>query len=319
MPLGEFDLIRRFFSRSSPSAILGIGDDAALLPVTPGSVVAVSTDMLVSGRHFFVDADPYLLGRKSLAVNLSDMAAMGAKPRWVTLSLALPDADEAWLGPFYNGFHSMAEQYGVELIGGDTTKGPLCICVQIMGEVGADQALRRDGAKVDDDIWVSGELGGAGLALMHFQGRISLSDDDLDRCSQRLHDPAPRVALGLALRGVARSGIDISDGLLADLGHILERSRVGAEIRINDVPRGDELRRYRDHPLAQQALLAGGDDYELCFTASPRLSKTIAEIAHQLSLPLSAIGRIIAGRDLIVRDERGDAVKPDIKGFDHFH
>ena len=319
MSLGEFDLIRHFFSRSTSSAILGIGDDAALLPVSPGKALAVSTDMLVSGRHFFAAADPYFLGRKSLAVNLSDMAAMGAKPRWATLSLALPDADAAWLAPFSDGFYSIADEYGVELVGGDTTKGPLNICVQIMGEVEADQALRRDGARVDDDIWVSGELGGAALALMHFQEKISLSADELTHCSRRLHDPSPRVALGLALRGIAKSGIDISDGLLADLGHILERSQAGAEIRLRDVPCGDELRKYRDHPLGQHALLAGGDDYELCFTASPAQAKTIANLARQLSLPLTAIGRIVAGRDLIVRDAQGDVLDLDIKGFDHFN
>ncbi len=319
MPLGEFDLIRRFFNRSTPSAILGVGDDAALLAVTPGNVVAVSTDMLVSGRHFFAAADPYFLGRKSLAVNLSDMAAMGAKPRWATLSLALPAVDQAWLAPFADGFYSMAGEHGVALVGGDTTNGPLTICVQIIGELDAGQALRRDGAQVGDDIWVSGELGGAALALMHFQEKLVLSADDLEQCAQRLHDPAPRVALGLALRGIARSGIDISDGLLGDLGHILERSLVGAEIRLPDVPCGDELRKYRAQPLALHALLAGGDDYELCFTAPATEAKTIADIACQLGLPLTAIGRIVAGRDLIVRDERGDALDLDIAGFDHFH
>jgi thiamine-monophosphate kinase len=250
MPLGEFDLIRRFFTRSTPSVILGVGDDAALLPVTPGKALAVSTDMLVSGRHFFVDADPYLLGRKSLAVNLSDMAAMGAKPRWATLSLALPEANANWLTPFSDGFYAMADEYGVELVGGDTTKGPLNICVQIMGEVEAALALRRDGAKAGDDIWVSGQLGGAALALMHLQGKVTLSADDLRRCAQRLHDPTPRVALGLALGGIAASGIDISDGLLADLGHILQRSNVGAEIQLRSVPCAAEVGNYRCSPAA---------------------------------------------------------------------
>ena len=318
MPLGEFDLIRRFFTRSTPSVILGVGDDAALLPVTPGKTLAVSTDMLVSGRHFFADADPYLLGRKSLAVNLSDMAAMGAKPRWATLSLALPEANANWLTPFSGGFYAMADEYGVELVGGDTTKGPLNICVQIMGEVEAALALRRDGAKAGDDIWVSGELGGAALALMHLQGKVTLSAADLSRCAQRLHDPTPRVALGLALGGVAGSGIDISDGLLADLGHILQRSGVGAEIQFSQVPHGNELCDYLDQPLGQQALLAGGDDYELCFTAAPAQAQTIRNIGHRLAMPLAVIGRINTGRDLIVRDENGIALDLSSKGFDHF-
>ncbi len=318
MPLGEFDLIRRYFTRNTPNAILGVGDDAALLPVTPGKVLAVSTDMLVSGRHFFADADPYLLGRKSLAVNLSDMAAMGARPRWATLSLALPDADANWLAPFSNGFYSMAGEYGVELIGGDTTKGPLNICVQIMGEVDAALALRRDGAKVGDDIWVSGQLGDAALALMHFQGKVTLSADNLCRCAQRLHDPTPRVALGLALGGIAGSGIDISDGLLADLGHVLDRSAVGADMQLSEVPHGIELRDYLDQPLGQQALLAGGDDYELCFTAAPAQAETIRNIGQRLALPLTIIGHIDTGRDLIVRDKNGAAVDLSNKGFDHF-
>jgi thiamine-monophosphate kinase len=319
MPLGEFDLIRRFFSRNAPSAMLGSGDDAALLAITPGQVLAVSTDMLLSDRHFFFDADPYLLGRKSLAVNLSDMAAMGAKPRWATLSLALPDANEAWLRPFSNGFYSMADEYGVELVGGDTTKGPLTLCVQIMGEVAVAQALRRDGAKVGDDIWVSGELGAAALALMQLQGKLSLPADELAQCTQRLHDPTPRVALGLALRGIATSAIDLSDGLLADLGHVLQRSNVGAKIQLRDVPCSKALRAYFARAPGQQALLAGGDDYELCFTAPPTQAAAIADIATQLRLPLTAIGQIVAGGELIVQDENGDALDLDHRGFDHFN
>ncbi len=319
MPLGEFDLIRRFFTRDTPSATLGIGDDAALLSITPGNALAVSTDMLVSGRHFFPDADPYFLGRKALAVNLSDMAAMGAKPRWATLSLALPNADEAWLLPFSNGFFSIADEYGVELIGGDTTQGALNICVQIMGEVEADQALRRDGAKIGDDIWVSGALGAAACALSHLQGKLSLSADELAQCAQRLHNPAPRVGLGLALRGIASSAVDISDGLLADLGHILRRSGVGAVIRLRDIPCSNELRPYFSGAPGPQALLAGGDDYELCFTAPPTHAVAIAEIAAQLRLPLTAIGQTIAGRELIVHDDNGAALDLDRKGFDHFN
>lgn len=216
--MSEFDLIRRFFTRDTPHAILGVGDDAALLQVSAGNVLAVSTDMLVCGTHFLPDADPFLLGHKTLAVNLSDMAAMGAAPRWATLSIALPEADETWLAQFSAGFFALAQQYGVELVGGDTTRGPLNLCVTIFGEVPAQQALRRSGAQVGDEIWVSGYLGDAALA--HLQGRIALSDAELAACLPALHQPQPRVALGLALRGIANSAIDISDGLLADLGQI---------------------------------------------------------------------------------------------------
>ena len=319
MPVGEFNLIRRFFSRPSPSAILGVGDDAALLSVTPGKALAVSTDMLVSGRHFFEDADPFLLGRKSLAVNISDIAAMGARPRWATLSLALPIVNEGWLAAFSAGFYALADEYGVELIGGDTTQGPLNICVQIMGEVDADRALRRDGARAGDDVWLSGALGGAALALMHIQGKVSLSTEKFENCARRLHNPMPRVALGLALSGIATSAIDISDGLLADLGHILERSMVGAELRLSDIPCDEALRANLDNAMYRQALLAGGDDYELCFSAPPTHAQAIAAIGADLNLRLTPIGRIVSGSGLIVRDANNAAIVSDIKGFDHFN
>ena len=318
MPFGEFDLIRRYFTRPSASAVLGIGDDAALLAVTPGKILAVSTDMLVSGRHFFADADPYLLGRKSLAVNLSDMAAMGALPRWATLSLALPDANEAWLAPFADGFFAMADEYQIELVGGDTTRGPLTICVQIIGETNTDRALRRDGARVGDTIWVSGELGAAALALRHLQNNISLPPDALARCASRLHNPSPRVALGLALQGIANSAIDISDGLVGDLGHILKQSGVGAEIRLSDVPCAKDLLPHFAQQWARLALLAGGDDYELCFTAAPEQTREIQATSHRLGLALTPIGRIVAGSGLSIRDQLGNSIDVNFQSFDHF-
>ena len=318
MPFGEFDLIRRYFTRPSASAVLGIGDDAALLAVTPGKILAVSTDMLVSGRHFFADADPYLLGRKSLAVNLSDMAAMGALPRWATLSLALPDANEAWLAPFADGFFAIADEYQIELVGGDTTRGPLTICVQIIGETNTDRALRRDGARVGDTIWVSGELGAAALALRHLQNNISVPPDALARCASRLHNPSPRVALGLALQGIANSAIDISDGLVGDLGHILKQSGVGAEIRLSDVPCAKDLLPHFAQPWARLALLAGGDDYELCFTAAPEQTREIQATSHRLGLALTPIGRIVAGSGLSIRDQLGNSIDVNFQSFDHF-
>ena len=243
--MSEFDLIRRYFTRATPSALLGVGDDAALLQASAGNVLAVSCDMLVSGTHFFADADPYLLGHKTLAVNLSDMAAMGAAPRWATLAIALPGADEAWLNKFSAGFFALAPTWR-GLIGGDTTRGPLNVRND-NGEVPAAQALRRSGAQIGDEIWVSGSLGDAALALAHLQGLVALSDAEFAACALRLHQPQPRVSLGLALRGIASSAIDISDGLLADLGHILEASQAGARLDFAALPvspamRGDKHR-----------------------------------------------------------------------------
>jgi thiamine-monophosphate kinase len=318
MPLGEFDLIRRYFTRNAVSAILGVGDDAALLPTTFSTELAVSTDMLVSGRHFFPDADPYFLGRKSLAVNLSDMAAMGATPRWATLALALPEVNNEWLEAFANGFFAIATEFGVELVGGDTTRGPLNICVQILGETRPGMALRRDGTKVGDVVWISSQLGSAALALAHLQGKILLPKQIFEFCAKRLHDPSPRVALGLALQGIAHSAIDLSDGLIGDLGHILQRSNVAATIRIDKIPFRPELQSYLAQPLGKQALLAGGDDYELCFTAAPQHTQAIQAIGERLRLPLTPVGEIIAGAGLVVIDEDDKPLDLSLKSFDHF-
>ncbi len=326
--MSEFDLIRRYFTRATPSALLGVGDDAALLQVSAGNVLAVSTDMLVSGTHFLPDADPFLLGHKTLAVNLSDLAAMGAAPRWAVLAIALPPkddggADEAWLAQFSAGFFALAQQHDVELVGGDTTRGPLNLCVTIFGEVPAQQALRRSGAQVGDEIWVSGCLGDAALALAHLQGRVALSAAELADCLPALYRPLPRVALGLALRGIASSAIDISDGLLADLGHILEASQMGAEIEFAAVPvsptlRGQDARAPANELLARQCVLSGGDDYELCFTAPAARRAELAKIATRLNLPLTRIGEIVAGRGCIVHDAAGNPIHIEVRGYDHF-
>jgi len=343
--MSEFDLIRRFFTRDTPHAILGVGDDAALLQASAGNVLAVSSDMLVCGTHFLPDADPFLLGHKTLAVNLSDMAAMGAAPRWAVLAIALPEADEAWLAQFSAGFFALAQQHDVELVGGDTTRGPLNLCVTIFGEVPAQQALRRSGAQVGDEIWVSGCLGDAALALAHLQGRIALSAAELAACLPALHRPQPRVALGLALRGIASSAIDISDGLLADLGHILEASQVGAQLDFAALPvspvlracltppslplsgeelgfphdKGEELARgQRGVKLFQQFVLSGGDDYELCFTAPAVHHAELADIAARHNLPLTRIGKIVAGRGCIVHDASGNPLNVEACGYDHF-
>lgn len=313
--MSEFDLIHKYFTRPTPSAELGVGDDAALLRVADGKELAVSTDMLVSGTHFFPDADPFLLGHKTLAVNLSDLAAMGAVPRWATLSLSLPSVDEQWLQRFSEGFFALADDNGVELIGGDTTRGPLNLCITIMGEVPRGKALRRDGAKVGDDIWVSGKLGQAALGLANLQGKFKFYGEVRDECLKALHQPQPRVSLGLALRGIANSAIDISDGLLADLGHILERSNVGAEIEVEALPIVDDG---VEKEVAQQCALAGGDDYELCFTAPESQRDVLMALAEQLKFPLTRVGHIKATLGCVVRDGEGKAMKIEKCGYDHF-
>lgn len=313
--MSEFDLIRRYFTRPTPNANLGVGDDAALLSVSPGMELALSTDMLVSGTHFFPDADPFLLGHKTLAVNLSDMAAMGAQPRWATLALSLPHADEAWLARFSAGFFALADQYGVALVGGDTTHGPLNLCVTILGEVPVGQALRRDGARVGDDIWVSGRLGMAALGLAHLKGECALDGAMRDRCLDALQRPQPRVALGLALRGIAHSAIDVSDGLLADLGHILECSAVAAGVELESLP---VTASGAARGVAQRLALAGGDDYELCFTAPVPARDRLKELASQLGLALTRIGHICAGTGCEVRDASGRTLSTEKAGYDHF-
>ena len=313
----EFDLIRRFFTRPTPGTILGVGDDAALLQVNEGMELVVSSDMLVSGTHFFPDADPFFLGHKTLAVNLSDMAAMGAQPRWATLALSLPEVNETWLEKFSAGFFSLAQQYGVELVGGDTTRGPLNLCVTIIGQAPQGTALRRSNAQVGDDIWVSGTLGSAALALAHLQGKVRLSAEDAAMCAVALHQPAARVSLGIALRGVAHSAIDISDGLLADLGHILKCSGVGAEIQFAALPVSAALPGIPE-ALMRHCVLSGGDDYELCFTAVPAQRPLVENISRHLNLPLTHIGIIVAGSGCSVRNAQGAAIPIEESGYDHF-
>jgi thiamine-monophosphate kinase len=316
--LSEFSLIQRYFTRATPGAVLGVGDDAALVRVCSGMELAISTDMLVSGTHFFADADPYMLGHKALAVNISDIAAMGAQPRWATLALALPAEDDAWLERFSAGFFALADEYHVELIGGDTTQGPLNMSVTIMGEVPQGKALRRDGAQVGDEIWVSGRLGDAALALAHMQGKIVLDEASFIATATILHRPVPRVALGIALRGKAHSAIDISDGLLADLGHILERSKVAAEIQFDRLPLSAHLKPYLAQALGKQCALAGGDDYELCFTAPTARHAELEKLSVQLDLPLNCIGNIVAGTGCRVRAADGSEMTIGETGYEHF-
>ncbi len=317
---GEFSLIARHFTWPTPSADLGVGDDAALLRVSPGMQLAVSTDLLVVGTHFLDGTDPGRLGHKSLAVNLSDMAAMGARPRFATLALALPSVDERWLAAFSAGMQALARLHGTELVGGDTTRGPLSICVTILGEVPAGQALRRDGARVGDEVWVSGTLGDAaiGLALVT-GGRAPLLDAAAAAaCIQRLEAPQPRVGLGLQLRGVASAALDVSDGFAADLGHILERSGVGARIEVERLPASAALAPFAGDPWVRDALLGGGDDYELCFTAPASAAGDVVQAAARSGVPVTRVGHVVAGEGLVLVDADGREVQPARAGFDHF-
>jgi thiamine-monophosphate kinase len=314
----EFELIGKHFTRPTQHTPLGIGDDAALIAPTAGMVLAVAADMLVAGTHFFPDAEPYDIGWKSLAVNLSDMAAMGALPRWATLTIALPRADEVWVERFAAGFFACADKYQVDLIGGDTTRGPLAISVQIMGEVQPRQTLLRAGARPGDEIWVSGKLGDAALALATLEGHLELSDEERDACLPALHRPQPRVELGLLLNMMAHSAIDISDGLLADLGHVLQASGVGAEIHLQYVPCSHAARQRLADPKVQQMLLTGGDDYELCFTAPARNHAEIAKVATLISVPLTRIGVITENVGLVVRGLDNEILDIGKPGFDHF-
>jgi len=314
----EFELIARYFTPRTTHTILAGGDDAALIAATPGTELVVSTDMLVAGRHFLEDADAYGVGWKSLAVNLSDMAAMGARARWVTLSVALPQVDESWVAAFMRGFLDLAGAFDVDLIGGDTTRGPLNICVQIMGEVPAGQALLRSGARPGDEVWVSGAVGDAALALAHLHGELQLQPQDLDQLRARLDRPTPRLGLGNALRGRASSAIDISDGLLADAGHLAERSAVRIVIEWPAVPLSPVAQRCRENALLQRCALGGGDDYELCFTAAPSAHGEIVDLAARLGLPLTRVGRVEPGSGVLAVDAEGHAIALSRPGFDHF-
>lgn len=318
--LSEFELIARYFSRpTAPDSrtALGVGDDCALMTPAPGMQLAISSDMLVCGRHFFPDADPFTLGHKCLAVNLSDLAAMGAQPIAFTLALALPEARADWLEPFSRGMLALADAHGCELIGGDTTKGPLTISITVFGEVPPQQSLRRDAARAGDDLWVSGTLGDARLALAAYRQECALNADELALAAPRMHAPTPRVALGLALRGIAHAAIDISDGLAGDLGHILQRSRVGATLDVDALPAGAALQQ-RDLHLRRRFTLSGGDDYELCFSAPVRQRDAVYKAAQAAGTAVTRIGSIDAAPGLRLLDASGEALQETPDSFDHF-
>ncbi len=321
--MNEFELIGRYFRRAArdPAVRIGVGDDAAVVRPAPGCELVISVDMLVEGRHFLADAHPAALGHKTLAVNLSDLAAMGATPRWALLAGALPDNDEQWIAAFAEGLFALADRFGVELIGGDTARGPRNLCVTIIGELPAGTALTRSGARAADDVYVSGTLGDAALALASLQQRTRVAPDALPALRARLDTPEPRVALGLRLRGVASAALDVSDGLVGDLGHILAASNVGAAIDLAALPVPAELARRLaagERELALACALAGGDDYELCFTAPAAARNAIADIARAIALPLTRIGAITPSPGLVVRDEAGAPLATLPRAFDHF-
>jgi thiamine-monophosphate kinase len=317
MSLGEFELIRSFFTRPIRKAALGVGDDCALLNPTPGTQWAISSDMLVEGRHFLSTVAADRLGHKALAVNLSDLAACGATPVAFTLALALPRADASFLEGFSRGLLALADAHGCELVGGDTTQGPLNICITIFGEVPQGQALLRSGAKAGDDIYVSGTVGDARLALEVFRGTQSLPGDDFERVRRAMELPQPQVALGQALRGIATSAIDVSDGLLGDLSHILQRSAVGAVVEADALPRSDVMKA-QTLSLQRLCTLAGGDDYELVFTAPADRAEAVADAARQAKVPVTRIGRIQSEHGLALIDAQGRPIDNSFGSFDHF-
>jgi thiamine-monophosphate kinase len=333
--MGEFDLIEQYFKAparamrmrdsNNQTIQLGIGDDCALLQPTPGMQLAISSDMLVEGRHFFADVDPYKLGHKALAVNLSDLAACGAKPLAFTLALALPKADAAWLEPFSRGLLALAAEHNCHLVGGDTTQGPLNICITVFGEVPKHAALMRSGAKAGDDIYVSGTLGDARLALEVLRGNLNLPPDVLLQARTRLETPTPRVVLGLALRGIASSAVDVSDGLLGDLGHILQQSAVGAvvdtSITINLIANKSTNTSASDKFTLKKQLecvLSGGDDYELLFTAPAAQREAVQAASKASTTKVTRIGRIEAEVGLRLVDTNGQSVMNEFEAWDHF-
>ena len=320
---GEFALIARHFARAArdPAVRVGIGDDAAVIAPAPGHELVLAVDMMVEGRHFVAGTDPERLGHKILAVNLSDLAAMGARPRWALLAGALPDDDDAWLTAFSRGLFALAARHRVDLVGGDTTRGPRNLCLTIAGDVPAGAAILRSGARAGDDLWVSGRLGDAMLGLAALERRTTLDEASQASCVQRLERPTPRVELGIALRGIASAMLDVSDGLDGDLRHLLDASSVGAVVELAELPRSDALDRKLDgseRDLALACLLAGGDDYELVFAAPADKRDAVAAAGRTVDVAVTRIGRIVADDELAVLDESGAPLDTLPRAFDHF-
>ncbi|QEI14231.1 thiamine-phosphate kinase [Cellvibrio japonicus] len=319
---GEFQLIQQFFQREQaeqPAAgvVLGIGDDCALLQIPEGKQLAVSVDTLVSGVHFPEGAEPALIAERALRTNLSDLAAMGAEPLWFTLALTLPQAEEQWLREFSRGLFACAKRYGIALIGGDTTAGPLSVSIQVMGAVTPGQALRRDGANLGDFILVTHSVGDGAAALASLQGRVSFSGDDHAYLHERFYRPEPRLQASARIRPFASAALDISDGLVADLQHICTASDLGAVIDVEALPLSSALVAYPDRTQAYEWALSGGDDYELCFTVAPENMPDIAMLIAQGQLQASVIGEMVAGNRVICEYE-GQPFSLAKQGYEHF-
>ena len=310
----EFEIIERYFKKKMKQTALGVGDDAAMIHVRNNYQLAISSDMLIENIHFLKNTNPSHLGWKSLAVNLSDIAAMGAIPKWATLSISLPKINHAWLKKFSKGFFKCADKFGIDLIGGDTTKGPLSISITIMGESKKDEALLRSGAKINDDIWVTGQLGLASMGLANLQGQLKLPPRIKMKCLRALEIPTPKTFLGSYLSRYANSCIDISDGLIQDLRHILKASKVGASLLLNDIP----CEKFIHTSKQYQFVLNGGDDYELLFTAAKKNRPFIKKIAKKTNTPVTMIGNITKKKALNILSEQGKSIKFNPKGFDHF-
>ena len=317
----EFDIIKNFFAAQTEhrsDVALGIGDDAALVYMPPGNELAITTDTLIAGVHFPETTLPFDVGYKALAVNLSDLAAMGAMPAWVTLAMTLPADNEDWLQSFCDGFFTLANRHSVELVGGDLTRGPLSITVQALGHIPIKQGIRRSGAKPGDLIYVTGTLGDAGLALLAHEGKIHLPAQYRRQLAERLDRPEPRIATGIALRNIASAAIDISDGLAADLGHILKQSQVGAHLHVDQLPLSDELKHSLSHEEAVALALNAGDDYELCFTVSAEKRQELEAKLTTIACRYTCIGTIEAQRGLICTHEDGKKYNGPINGYQHF-
>jgi thiamine-monophosphate kinase len=316
----EFDLIRTYFASQSlvrTDVRVGIGDDAAIVCAPPGMEIVVTTDALVAGVHFVADVDPFTLGHKSLAVNLSDLAAMGAEPAWFLLALTLPEARGDWLQRFAEGMFALARRHNVQLIGGDTTRGPLAVVITALGTIPQGKGMRRSGARLGDLVYLTGEVGDAALALLSLRGERQFGGAEAMRLRERLERPVPRVDEGIALRDLASSAIDVSDGLAADLGHILQASGVGARIHLDAIPLSSI---YRDHlaEVGWECALAGGDDYELCLTVPPGHVAAVDALSNRTKVPLTRIGEITSGSELEIYDNAGRQYRPQVRGHDHF-
>jgi thiamine-monophosphate kinase len=322
MPVTEFELIHRYFSRKGQprsDIALGIGDDAALLNPPAEQQLVIAIDTLVQGIHFPTNTLPYYIGWKALAVNLSDLAAMGAEPAWFTLALTLPESTEAWLTEFSRGLFDLANQYGLTLVGGDTTRGPLTVTVQIAGYVPADKALLRAGASPGDRIFVTGSLGDATLALQLLTGQLPIPAQNYPGLLKRLNQPQPCIKEGHALRGIASCAIDISDGLLADLQHMLDASDVGAELYLPQIPYSTKVRQLLSrYPDIRNTLLSSGDDYELCFCVAPDKLQNLEQSAAENQFQFTEIGLISDTRELRCLDAAGQVVEIDARGYTHF-